>query len=95
MGIRAERREARARIRGRLGQLTIKQMFGDYKELLMFGPEIIARNLRAVLDKEEFELVKRFPDEVIEIINILGNGLPFEVMIKVRSAVKDGIKNML
>lgn len=94
MGIRAERKEARQKIRERLGQLTVKQIVGDYEKLLMFGLDVIARNLRAVLTKEEFELVKRFPDEVLEIVSFLGRNLSFEDMAKIRSAVRDGIRNM-
>jgi len=94
MGKRAERKEARQKIRERLGQLTVEQILGDYEKQFRVGPSIVARNLKAVLTKEEFELVKRFPDEVLIIINILGRNLSFDDMAKVKSAVGDGIRNI-
>lgn len=94
MGKRAKNREDRQKLRERLGHLTVKQIIGDYKEFIRVGPSIVAKNLKTVLIDEDFKLVKRFPDEVLIIIDTLGGNLSFKDMAKIKSAVGDGIRNM-
>lgn len=107
MGKRAEKKQVRQKIRKRLGQLTAQQVLGDYDKLHKIKPRVIVENLKAVLSEEEFKLVKRFPDAVEEIIDILGEseiidgilrklgkGSSFGVMAKIKSAVGNEIRNI-